>query len=83
MLAIRRPQQGQPGERVPMWQSAWQSTRQRPIEQARRRWSFRRSFPQVPLRVTGPHYLDGVPDLTSEDGTLRDGVDGCRLTSNP
>jgi hypothetical protein len=33
--------------------------------------------------MTGAHRLDYAPDLTSEDGTLRDAMDGCTLTSNP
>jgi hypothetical protein len=33
--------------------------------------------------MTEAYRLDYAPDLTSENGTLRDGVDGCESTSNP
>jgi hypothetical protein len=33
--------------------------------------------------MTGPYYLDGLPDLTSENGTLRDGMDGRGSTRRP
>jgi hypothetical protein len=47
------------------------------------RRSFRWSFRQAPHHITGLYRLDDAPDLTYEDGTLRDGVDGCGSTSNP
>ena len=46
-------------------------------------WSFPWSFRQAQHRTTGPHRLDQAPDLTSENGTLRDGMDGRGSTSNP
>jgi hypothetical protein len=42
-------------------------------------WSFRHTRPWT----TRPHQLDGPPDVTSENGTLRDGLDGGGSTSNP
>jgi hypothetical protein len=33
--------------------------------------------------MTGPYHLDGLPDLTSENGTLRDGMDGRGSTRRP
>ena len=33
--------------------------------------------------MTGAYRLDDAPDLTSENGTPRDGVDGRGSTSNP
>ena len=33
--------------------------------------------------MTGPYALDDPPDLTSENGTLRDGMDGDGSISNP
>jgi hypothetical protein len=41
------------------------------------------SFPQASLSATGLHHLDGALNLTSEDGTLWDGVDGRGSPSNP
>jgi hypothetical protein len=38
-------------------------------------------IPQARPNATGPHHLDGAPDLTCEDGILRDGLDGCGSTS--
>jgi hypothetical protein len=38
--------------------------------------SFRWSFPQVILSTTGRHQVDDVPDLSSNNGTQRDGSDG-------
>jgi hypothetical protein len=35
-------------------------------------WSFRHTS----HGMTGPYQLDGASDLTSEDDTLRDGMDG-------
>jgi hypothetical protein len=46
-------------------------------------WSFRWSFRQARHHITGPYLLDGAPDLSSEDGIQRDGVDGGGSTSNP
>jgi hypothetical protein len=46
-------------------------------------WSFRWSFRQGKHRLTGPEQLDGVPDLSSEDRTERDVMDGRVSTSNP
>ena len=46
-------------------------------------WSFRWSFRQAQHHMTGPCRLDYPSDLTCEDATLRDGVDGCGSTSNP
>ena len=43
------------------------------------RWSFRQAL----HGMTGPYHLDGAPDLTSHDGMMRHGVDGCGSTSNP
>jgi hypothetical protein len=43
----------------------------------------RRSFRWAQHEMTGPYHLDGLPELTSEDGTLRAGVDGRGSTSNP
>lgn len=40
-----------------------------------RRWSFRWSFRQARHHMTGPYALDELPDLTSEDDTLQDGMD--------
>jgi hypothetical protein len=48
-----------------------------------RLWSFRWSFPEAALSATESHHLDSGLDLTSENGTLRDGTDGGGLTSNP
>jgi hypothetical protein len=46
--------------------------------------------PVIPLvippgvtRYDRAHHLDGSPDLSSENGTLRDGMDGRGSTSNP
>jgi hypothetical protein len=33
--------------------------------------------------MTGSHQPNNPPDLTSKDGTLRDGLDGRGSTSNP
>ena len=33
--------------------------------------------------MTGPYRLDDLPDLISENGILRDGMDGGRSTSYP
>jgi hypothetical protein len=46
-------------------------------------WSFPWSFRHTSHGRTGPYQLDGASDLTSEDDTLRDGMDGCGSTSNP
>src|SRR5215204_7529102 len=46
-------------------------------------WSFPWSFRHTSHGRTGPYQLDGATDLTSEDDTLRDGMDGCGSTSNP
>jgi hypothetical protein len=46
-------------------------------------WSFRWSFRHAPQDTTSPYQLDGQPDLSSENGTLCDGVDGRGSTSNP
>jgi hypothetical protein len=46
-------------------------------------WSFHWSFHQAPKRITEPYWLDGTPDLSSEDETLRHGMDGRGSTSNP
>jgi hypothetical protein len=40
------------------------------------RRSFRWSFPQARPSATGPHHLDDTPDLSSENGTRRDVMDG-------
>jgi hypothetical protein len=32
--------------------------------------------------MTGPHQLDGISDLTCEDGTLHDAMDGRWSTCN-
>ena len=42
-------------------------------------WSFR----QAQHRMAGPCHLDGRPDLTNQDGILRDDMDGRGSTSNP
>jgi hypothetical protein len=44
--------------------------------------SFRWSFRQALHGTTGPYQPDGGPDLSSEDGTERYGVDGRGSTSN-
>jgi len=45
--------------------------------------SFRWSFRQAQHRMTGPYRLDYPSDLTSENSTLRDDMDGGGSTSNP
>ena len=40
-------------------------------------------IPPGTSHMTGPYSLDELPDLTSEDCTLRDGMDGGGSTSNP
>jgi hypothetical protein len=45
--------------------------------------SFRWSFPQAPFKETGPHHMDGGPDLASDNCTLRNAMDACGSTSNP
>jgi hypothetical protein len=57
--------------------------RQEPAHQGNARRSFPRSFHLPSLGPTGAHRLDDPPDLTSKDGTTRDGVDGRGSTSNP
>lgn len=37
----------------------------------------------APLGARGAHLLDDVPDLTCEDGTARDPMDGSEPTHNP
>src|SRR5215212_12275801 len=49
----------------------------------RGRRSFPWSFRQAPLGTTEPHQMDGLPNLSSENGTLSDGMDGRGSTSNP
>ena len=45
--------------------------------------SFHWSFRQAQHHMAGPYHLDGRPDLNSENGTLRHGVDRRGSTSNP
>jgi hypothetical protein len=42
-------------------------------------WSFR----HAPQRMTEPYRLDGPPDLSTENSTVRDEMDGREPTSNP
>ena len=44
--------------------------------------SFRWSFRHARHRTTRQYQLDGTPDLSSKNGTERDGVDGRGSTSN-
>jgi hypothetical protein len=46
-------------------------------------WSFRWSFRQAGHHMTRAYRLDDAPDLTSQNRTLQDGVDGRGSTSNP
>jgi hypothetical protein len=51
--------------------------------QAVRGGSFPWSFRQASHDRTEPHHPDDPPDLTGQDGTLRDAMDGRGSTSNP
>ena len=44
-------------------------------------WSLRWSFRQARHHMTGPYRLEKPADLTSLNGTLQHGPDGCRSTS--
>jgi hypothetical protein len=47
------------------------------------RLSFRLSFHQALLGPTGAHWLDDPPDLSCQDSTQEDAVDGPLLSCNP
>ena len=46
-------------------------------------WSFSWSFRHMRQTAMGLYQLDGLPDLTSKDDTMRDDMDGRGSTSNP
>ena len=46
-------------------------------------WSFSWSFRHMRQPAMGLYQLDGLPDLTSKDDTMRDDMDGRGSTSNP
>jgi hypothetical protein len=66
--------------------SAVATSRKLRVQARGSRWvgrSFRRSFPQAPPSATDPHHLDHGPNLSSEDGTRQDTVDGRGSASHP
>jgi len=53
------------------------------MRQVVKRRSFRWSFRHASLFMTSLYQADTPPDLSSENGTLPDGMDGRGSTSNP